>query len=144
MLRVASMATATSRQFLISCSFSLCPRSGPNASRGSPPLMIAPGVGEAQRRRRYIRSRDRSTSLRPVTEDFNGEVARGVPRPQRLLVELADARLGDGLDEGPALREPPSRHPAREEVTEVPGAGGHGRAQHDTRKGPLAPPVVHD
>lgn len=72
------------------------------------------------------------------------EVTEGVAGPQGLLVELADRRLRDGLDEGPPLGQPPAGHPVGQVGRELLGPHGRALGPHHHRQRPLPPPLVGD
>src|SRR5690606_19687013 len=72
------------------------------------------------------------------------EVAVGVAGAKGLLVELADAGLGDLVDEGPALGQLPLGELACEEVAEFGGGGGGAVGQDDGAQGALVPLLVGD
>ena len=100
---------------------------GPDARRcPEPPPTPSPSVGAPG-------TATSRTSTRPV----------GHHHPQRLLVELAHARLGQLVDEGPPFGEPPPRHPARQELEKRIGFGARlVRSDHHHHQGPLVPPGV--
>src|SRR5690349_6893517 len=79
------------------------------------------GLRRSAAGRRRRRAHDRETALR-------------MARAQHLLVELADARLRDLLDEGPALGQPPARDPFGKERVQRLRARAAARARDHARE----------
>src|SRR4051794_17245897 len=76
------------------------------------------------------------------SDGLDGEVTRGMARPEHLLVELADARLRDLVDEAPPLGQLPASDATAEERAERAGVDARALLQHDARERALTPLLV--
>src|SRR5260370_1153906 len=93
--------------------------------------------------RRSSRARTRSAAVGSVGRVDIG-LLLGAPvlvaLAQDLLVELADARLGDGVDDLHGVGERPLREIRPEKLEDLGGIDDHARLWHDPPEPPLHPP----
>src|SRR6202050_4662389 len=80
----------------------------------------------------------------PLSTDLHAALERSLREPaaQHLLVELADARLGDLRDEGELVGQPPFGDPAPQVLHKLLSARACARAQDYTAQRTLGPTLV--
>src|SRR6266542_5100986 len=97
--------------------------------------------------RRSSRARTRSAVVGSVGTVDIGLLLRApalVALAQDLLVELADARLGDGVDDLHGVGERPLRELRPEKLEDLGGIDGHAGLGHDAGERPFDPPRMRN